>query len=699
MSAGLTGMAAGAGCGGGAENLSSGLDLRLVELGRVKEMNGIWHFRTDPDGLGEREGWFRPETATGPWSEITVPHTWQVSPELSDYMGAAWYRKEFRVPESWASGVVRLEFEAVYHSATVWVNGKPVGEHLRKGYTAFCLEITRELLSDGGRNVLAVKVNNSFDKKMLPRGDSYDWAEDGGIIRPVNLLLTPKTFIERVAVDAVPDLQNNRAELAIRLALRNCSERSVPLAISYRVEEEDTGRTVLAKESAATLELAPGSAGEVTLAGATLDEPRLWHFDHPHLYRLVAAIEYQGKALHQYCTTFGVRRFEVSGEKFLLNGEHVRLMGVERMGGSHPDHGMAEPEFLIKVDHDGMKETNCVFTRVHWPQDKRVLDYCDRHGILIQVEVPAWGGGTFRDMEGDPDPDIVQNGLEQLTEMIRRDYNHPSIFAWGLANEIKGQHPPAYKFVKRMYEEAALLDPHRLRSYAADSLYETPEKDVSALMDFVEWNEYWESWYPGSLDDLRGTLEQIHRAFPGKPLVISEYGYLYSYPGFSGGEVRMIELLCQQTELFREFDFIGGTIYFCYNDYRTQKHDIGRGPLRQRACGVVNVLGERKKSFETLRRQCSPVKALRLKRQRGMLSATVTARDTLPSHRLHGYRLRWTVYGPEEAPAERYTASLPDLDPGGEATVQLPFEEKAPSGVRVEVLRPTGFSVSTGWWH
>ena len=121
-------------------------------------------------------------------------------------------------------------------------------------------------------------------------------------------------------------------------------------------------------------------------------------------------------------------------------------MGVERMAGSNPEFGMAEPADWIRHDHADMKHLNCIFTRVHWPQDKRVLDYCDRHGILMQTEVPTWGSATFQGMGPQPDADILENGLEQLREMIARDRNHPCLVDWGLCNEIGGQDPPAYQF-------------------------------------------------------------------------------------------------------------------------------------------------------------------------------------------------------------------------------------------------------------
>ena len=131
---------------------------------------------------------------------------------------------------------------------------------------------------------------------------------------------------------------------------------------------------------------------------------------------------------------------------------------------------------------------------MHWQQDRRVLDYCDRHGIMIQTEVPTWGPDTFKNMGTEPDADIMENGREQLREMIARDRNHPSICSWGLCNEIGGQNAPAYNFAKHMLEEAKRLNPQRLCSYASHSLRETPEKDVAGLMDFIECNEYFGSW-------------------------------------------------------------------------------------------------------------------------------------------------------------------------------------------------------------
>ena len=670
---------------------------RECPLTITRSLEGQWQFRLDPKSEGESQGWHLPSASSDGWSTITVPHTWQVSEDSAGYLGVAWYRHTFEAPQSWSGKVIRLEFKAVFHSASVWANGQQIGSHLRKGYTSVAFDISAAVVP-GRANTITVKVDNSFDQDMLPRGNSYDWTPDGGIIRPVSLLITPKTFIERVDVDAQPDLDASRASLAIRVAVRNSGPSARRIGIAYEIFEDGTDRVVLRVERAATASLEPGASEEVSLPPGVLPNPRLWHFDHPHMYRLVVTIEAEGESLHSYSTAFGVRKIEVRDGGFYFNGERVWLMGVERMAGSNPEYGMAEPAAWILHDHNDLKELNCVFTRVHWQQDERVLEYCDRQGILLQEEVPTWGSQTFTGMGDQPSAGIMENGLEQLREMIQRDRNHPCIFSWGLCNEINGQNPAAYQFAKRMYEEAKKLDPNRLRAYASNSLHETPEKDVAGLMDFIEWNEYYKSWYKGGVEDMKRNLEGIHRAFPDKPIVISEYGYCACTADRPENDLIRMRILREHDDSFRQYPFVGGAIFFCYNDYRTHMGDKGIGVLKQRVHGVVDLYGARKVSFEALRQQASPVRSLSLAAEGNSLTATVEARRTLPAYTLEGYALRWIVYVRGDLPMEQHETPLPRLGPGQSATVALTFRQENPTHVRVEVIRPTGFSAMTAIW-
>jgi beta-galactosidase len=672
-------------------------------LTRELSLAGEWLFRLDPDGSGEAHNWQKSDISAAGWVPVLVPHTWQVMPGTEEYRGVAWYVRAFEAFEEWGSSAVRIEFEAVFHSTTVWVNGQLAGRHLRKGYTSFTLDIT-SLLRPNVHNVIVVKVDSSFDEAMLPRGRSSDWAHDGGIYRPVRLLITSPVFIERLAVDAVPHLLSGAvgaadyASVEVSTTVHNVTAKSWQGQLGYRIEEDETGRCVLEKQGAASVTLQPGESRSVTLTAGTIPEPRLWHFDHPHLYTLKVTLSQTPHVFHELNTRVGIRSIEVRNGGIYLNGEKVRLMGVERMAGSNPEFGMAEPTGWITHDHDDLKNLNSVLTRVHWQQDRRVLDYCDRYGILLQCEVPAWGYDTFGN-DAHPRPEIMQNGFEQLQEMIERDCNHPSIISWGLCNEVDGQNPPAYEFAQRLYAEAKKLDPRRLCSYASNSLEKTPGKDVSGLMDFVECNEYFESWAEGTPEDLRRSLQEIHRAFPEKPIVISEYGYCACVPERPEGDARRTEVLRDHTRVCRELDFVAGLIFFSYNDYRTHVGDKGVATTKQRVHGVVDLYGNRKPSYDVLRQESSPVEWLQVAGQPGAFAITLRARKTVPAHRMTGYTLRGVLYGYGEIPLERRVVEVPTLAPGEEATIHMHFTEKEPLKIVFDVLRPTAFSAYTHLWR
>ncbi|MGA9306454.1 MAG: glycoside hydrolase family 2 TIM barrel-domain containing protein [Candidatus Sulfotelmatobacter sp.] len=659
---------------------------------------GEWFFRTDPDDLGAQQKWY--DTYALSKDEdgraVSVPHTWQVEDPLTGYRGVAWYCRHFDAPLTWQRCAVRVEFEAVFHTATVWVNGFPAGEHARRGYTAFTLDIAH-LMRWGQPNTIAVRVDNAFNQNMLPRGQSSDWAIDGGIFRPVHLLVTPKTFVERVDVDAVPDFKSGDGNLAIVAHIRNTDVKTWKGKGSFRVVDEETGLTVLADSQGSASSVNPNETQSLAFQ-TILPKPKLWHFDHPSLYRLEFLISNE-RDVHEYRTIFGVRKLEVVGGVFRLNGKAVRLMGAERMAGSNPEFGMAESAERIKSDHADMKHLNCVFTRVHWPQDKRVLDYCDRHGILMQSEVPAWGEETFSRMGAEPDAEIMQNGLEQLREMIARDRNHPSVVVWGLCNEIGGQTPSAYQFAKRMREEAKSLDPSRLCSYASDSLRSTPQLDVAGLMDFIETNEYYGTWYPGTAVDVARHLDEIHAAFPDKPIVVSEYGYCACAADRPEGDEHRIEIMRSHDIAIRTKEFVGGAIFFCYNDYRTHVGDRGIGGLQQRVHGVVDLFGGHKPSYELLRRECSPIESIEVENQLNKFNLLIKVRRDLPMYTLKGYKVRGSFFGQGNIPIERREVNLPDAAPGSETKLEMVFgQSEVALYVQFDVLRPTSFSAYSLVW-
>lgn len=217
-------------------------------------------------------------------------------------------------------------------------------------------------------------------------------------------------------------------------------------------------------------------------------------------------------------------------------------------------------------------------------------------------------------------------------------------------------------------------------------------------MDFVECNEYFESWSAGNTEALSKSLDQIAAQIPNKPIVISEYGYCACTAERPEGDQRRVEIMHTHTAVFREKPYVGALIFFCYNDYRTHIGDRGTGVMRQRVHGVVDAYGNRKPSYEALRRESSPIESMLVTGRPKEFSVAVTSRKTIPAYRLTGYALRAIYFGYGEIPAERKEVAIPTLGPGQTATLNISFSAGEPLHVRFDVLRPGGDSAYTMEW-
>jgi beta-glucuronidase len=250
-----------------------------------------------------------------------------------------------------------------------------------------------------------------------------------------------------------------------------------------------------------------------------------------------------------------------------------------------------------------------------------------------------------------------------------------------------------------MLEEAKQLDPGRLCSYASNSLHRTPQRDVAVLMDFIETNEYYGSWAPGGEQDVARHLDELHAAFPGKPIVVSEYGYCACAANRPEGDEHRMEILRSHDIAMRSKDFVGGAIFFCYNDYRTHVGDRGVGALQQRVHGVVDVYGAQKQSYELLRRECSPIESVSVENQLNKFKLFVKVRRDVPMYTLRNYKVRGLFFGEGNIPVERQEVDLPEAAPGSETRLEMAFSQPGvPFHVQIDVLRPTSFSAYSLIW-
>jgi beta-glucuronidase len=668
-----------AACGGGSRGIVA-LPPKSLSL------SGPWRFAVDPHRVGVRDGWFESGLVDDGWARVVVPHTWNVMSTHRDYSGLAWYRRTFELPVGVSDEHLRLRFDAVFYEARVWLNGHELGRH-EGGYTPFELDATPAARS--GRNVLAVLVDNRRAANRIPAnlspGWSFDWWNYGGIVRDVSLAETSKAFLARQRIVAVPHLtgvdQADSATVTATVTVANAS----PKELRGTVEVSTAGR-----RGSARVSVAAGGTAQVRLA-LRIVKPRLWHFDHPNLYSLHTTLRRDEALLDERRETFGIRSVVLAHARLLLNGEPVRLVGLSRHEDS-PAHGLAETPAVVAADYRDLKRLNEVLARpVHYPQSPLVLDFADRHGILLIPEVPAWQL-THLQMAS---PHMQALERSQLRELVESEANHPSVIAWSVGNEIESQSSDGWHFVERMVRYVKSLDPTRPVGFASNQLYLTPKLDATRFSDFVLMNQYLGTW-GGPKWALGAILDHVHEAFPDKPVIVSEFGFEPHWYGSSGQSEDSLDgseyysvsrivpsgseladserrrLIADQVAVFRTRPWIVGASFWTYQDYRTPSGFV---------MGVVDEQRHRRRSWSLLRREYSPVRI----EVRAGATIRVHARADLPSYTLRGYTLRWSLG------SAHGSVALPDLPPGSTWTGHVRGHGK----LTVEVLRPTGFSVAS----
>ena len=505
---------------------------------------------------------------------VHTPYTWNVGEQTQNYCGKARYTTKIELAQEQSGKRLFLHFEAVYHSAAVYVNGRLAGKHCGSGYTPFEFEIT-DLVFLGRENEICVEADNSPSRHALPWCDRFDWADDGGIIRQATMLICAPEEIKRLFV--TPQIDRIDGETA---------SGTLELGVCFADGRRDGEAQGVLTEFESGEEVCRFSCkirdNRVQVA---FDSLKLWDFDHPTLYRLeLRAGE------HAFTQRFGVRKIEISGREILLNGKSVYLTGCEWMPGSHPDYGMAEPfEHSVKCLRQ-LKESGCRFTRFHWQQDDKIMDWCDENGLLVQEEIPYWGA------PGKVGPEQTEIAKRQANEMVAAHYNHPSIIFWGAGNELNGYARRTIGYVREMVRYFKSKDPTRPVNYVSNTMGNPGinwRDDATLYGDVAMWNEYLGLWQP--CEDIENRLRLTASKCKNKPLVISEFGLCE--PHFSGGDERRSSILSERLALYRSIEAIRGYIWFSLNDYRTHLGESGEGRFQCRIHGSTDLYGTEKPSY------------------------------------------------------------------------------------------------------
>ena len=445
------------------------------------------------------------------WRAVDLPHDWSIesAPDKSSASGAGegfftggigWYRRSFTAPRDWKNKRVSVEFDGVYRDATVFLNGHKLGAH-PYGYTSFAFDLTAGL-SLGKRNVLAVRVDNSAQPNSR-------WYSGSGIYRHVRVVVTNPVHVAQWGV-FVSTVDASSASAKLSLATRVRDDSAKEQAVEFETSILDpSGKTVGAAQSG--LKVSAGEAAEIAQQ-ITVAHPSLWSPETPTLYQAVSVVKVGNRVVDRVETTFGIRTLMWSAENgFLLNGQPIKLHG----GSVHHDNGplgaaafdRAEERRVELLKAAGM---NAVRT-AHNPPSPAFLDACDRIGLLVLDEpFDVW---KAHKVKFDYGSDFDAWWKEDISSMILRDRNHPSVVIWGIGNEIPELELESGRAMgKELADEVRALDSTRPVTLAFPGSTTAPNAAaVFSILDITGYNY-----------NLVPNYEADHRKLPERLMLTTE---------------------------------------------------------------------------------------------------------------------------------------------------------------------------------
>ena len=453
---------------------------------------------------------------------VDLPHTWNAQDALSgkpDYKrGIGNYDKKLFIRSEWKGKRLFLRFEGANCVSNVFINGKQIGEH-RGGYGAFIFEIT-DKVNYGKDNTVLVRVNNGEQLDVMPLVGDFNFY--GGIYRDVHLLVTEDICISPLdyASPGVYLFQQHvgekQAAVLARINLSNGTEHPRQATLRLQVKEGD--KVVYQADKKVTV--APHTSVQPEEMSFTLLNPRLWNGrEDPFMYQTVITLVKDGKEIDKVEQPLGLRYYATDADRgFFLNGKHLPLHGVCRhqewaeVGNAlRPMHHEEDTRLMLEMGVNAIR-------LAHYPQATYMYDLMDRNGIVTWAEIPFVGPGGYADKGFVDQPSFRENGKEQLKEMIRQHFNHPSICFWGLFNELKENGDNPLEYIKELNVLAHQEDPTRPTTSASNQ-----GGAINFITDNIAWNRY-DGWYGATPATLASWLDKTHQAHPEIKIAISEYG-------------------------------------------------------------------------------------------------------------------------------------------------------------------------------
>lgn len=451
------------------------------------------------------------------WEEVVIPHTWNAKDMQikvnSFYEGAGYYKKIYHADKSLHDKRVFLRFEGVGTCTEVYVNGKLAGTH-KGAYSAFAVEIGTALKL-GEDNEILVKTDNTARPDVIPVNHNL-FGVYGGMYRSVWLIVTEQSNIT-VTDCASPgvyitqkNVSRHSADVTVKVKLDNGSQKPASLELQNIIYSQDGKRLLSDSQS---LELTPQGT-QSYYATFKLKKPHLWHGrKDPYLYKVVSRLLANGKVIDEVTQPLGIRKYEITaGKGFYLNGEKYPMYGVTR----HQDWwGLGSALHNEQHDFDLATIMDIGATTVrfaHYQQSDYLYSRCDSLGLIVWAEIPFVNRVTGHEAE---------NAQTQLRELIRQSFNHPSIYVWGLHNEVYQPHEYTASITQALHDLAKTEDPDRYT--VAVNGYGHAEHPVNQNADIQGMNRYF-GWYEKKVQDIKPWIEKMEKAYPWQKLMLTEYG-------------------------------------------------------------------------------------------------------------------------------------------------------------------------------